>query len=167
MPRPHHTALLAALLAAAALTAGCGSSSSSSGASATTGPTVSTSSTPATSQTGTSAATTPTGTTTAPTSSSTTPTSTTGTSTSPIPHPPANAVAACKHGVQSLPHLKQSTKARLETICEKADADPNARRKAAEEACRELVNASPLPAGKAKERALAACKHAGGANASK
>jgi hypothetical protein len=69
--------------------------------------------------------------------------------------------------VQSLPHLKQSTKERLETICEKAaSGDVNARRKAAEEACRELVNASPLPAGEARDRALAACKNAGGAKGS-
>jgi hypothetical protein len=37
------------------------------------------------------------------------------------------------------------------------------KRKAAEEACRELVNASPLPPGDAKDRALSACKNVGGA----
>jgi hypothetical protein len=76
----------------------------------------------------------------------------------------AAAVASCRHGVQSLPHLKQSIKEKLEEICQKAaSGDVNAKRKAAEEACRELVNASPLPAGEARDRALAACKNAGGA----
>jgi acetylglutamate kinase len=65
--------------------------------------------------------------------------------------------------VQSLPHLRQSTKERLEKICEKAaSSDAVAKRKAAVEACRELVNASPLPTGKQRDRALAACNHAGG-----
>lgn len=149
------------LLAAAALFAGCGSSSgssSSSAAGAATGstatpPTSSTASTPTSSTAG------------APTRTG----STSSTATSTTPHPPtgATAVASCKRGVQSLPHLKQSTKERLETICEKAaSGDVNARRKAAEEACRELVNASPLPAGEARDRALAACKNAGGAKGS-
>ena len=138
--RLHASSLL--LLVAAALLAGCGSSSSSSGSSA------ATSSTPSTSQTG---------------SSSPATTSSTGTSTTPNPAGGTSAVAACKRGVQSLPHLQQSIRERLETICQKAaSGDVNARRKAAEEACRELVNASPLPAGEAKERALAACKNAGG-----
>jgi hypothetical protein len=71
-------------------------------------------------------------------------------------------VASCKHGVEQLPTLRASTRAKLVTICEKAGSgDPNATRKAAEEACREIVNASPLPAGSAKDRALAGCKHAG------
>jgi hypothetical protein len=137
------------LLAAAALLAGCGSSSSSSGSSA------------ATSQTSSTATgTTPTG------STATTPTTSTGTSTSSKLPGAAAAVASCRHGVQSLPRLKQSTKERLETICEKATSgDVNAKREAAEEACRELVNASPLPAGEAKNRALAACKDAARARA--
>jgi hypothetical protein len=76
-------------------------------------------------------------------------------------------VTACKRGVQLLPHLPQSAKERLEAICEKAaSGDVNTKRKAAEEACRELVNASPLPAGAAKERALAACKNVGAAKGS-
>lgn len=138
------------LLAAAALFAGCGSSSSSS------------SSSPAATATG-STATLPTSPTAgAPTRSGST--SSTATSTTPNPPTGAAAVASCKRGVQSLPNLQQSTKERLETICEKASSgDVNARRKAAEEACRELVNASPLPAGEARDRALAACKNAGGA----
>jgi hypothetical protein len=73
-------------------------------------------------------------------------------------------VADCKRGIRRLPHLKQSTTEKLEKICEKAASrDVDAKRKAAEEACRELVNASPLPAGEARDRALAACKNAGGA----
>ncbi|HEY4823435.1 MAG TPA: hypothetical protein VIH49_00190, partial [Solirubrobacteraceae bacterium] len=111
-----------------------------------------TSSTPATSST---AATGQTG------STATTPTATTGST--PKTPAPASAIASCKHGVQSLPHLRQSTKERLEKICEKAaSSDAVTKRKAAVEACRELVNASPLPAGKPRDRALAACKNAGG-----
>jgi hypothetical protein len=60
--------------------------------------------------------------------------------------------------------LEQGTRERLEAICQKAaSGDVNAERKAAEEGCRELVKASLLPAGKARDRALAACKNAGGA----
>jgi ABC-type Fe3+-hydroxamate transport system substrate-binding protein len=150
MVRRLHASLLPALVVAVLL-AGCGSSSSSSsssGSSAATAPTSSAA------QTG-STATTPT---------STTPTSTTPTSTSPKLPRGAAAVASCRHGVQSLPHLKQSIKEKLEEICQKAaSGDVNAKRKAAQEACRELVNASPLPAGEARDRALAACKNAGGA----
>jgi hypothetical protein len=147
MARRLHASLLPAL-AAAVLLAGCGSSSSSSSSS---GSSAATPSTPSTGQTGSS-------------STATTPASSTPTSTSPKPPGGAAAVASCRHGVQSLPHLKQGTKEKLEEICQKADSgDVNARRKAAEEACRELVNASPLPAGEARDRALAACKNAGGA----
>ena len=147
MVRRLHASLLP-ILAAAVLLAGCGSSSSSSSSS---GSSAATSSTPSTAQTGSSSA-------------ATTPTSSTPTSTSPKLPGGAAAVASCRHGVQSLPHLKQSTREKLEEICQKADSgDVNAKRKAAQEACRELVNASPLPAGEARDRALAACKNAGGA----
>jgi TolA-binding protein len=143
-----HTYLLLAL-AAAALLAGCGSSSSSSSSSGSSVATSPTSSTSSTGQTG---------------STATTPTSSTPTSTSPKSSGGAAAVASCRHGVQLLPHLKQSIKEKLEEICQKAaSGDVNAKRKAAQEACRELVNASPLPAGEARNRALAACKNAGGA----
>ncbi|MFI4990354.1 MAG: hypothetical protein ACHQHO_05500 [Solirubrobacterales bacterium] len=131
---------LPVLLAATALIAGCGSSGSSSGSSA------ATSSTPATSST------------------ATTRTSSTATSTSSKVPGGAEAVAACKRGIKSLAHLQQKITGRLEAICEKAaSGDANAQRKAAEEACREIVKASPLPAGEAKDRALAGCKNAGGA----
>ncbi|HST34589.1 MAG TPA: hypothetical protein VLJ80_13835 [Solirubrobacteraceae bacterium] len=142
MVRRLHASLLP-ILAAAVLLAGCGSSSSTSSSS---GSSAATSSTPSTAQTGSSS------------------TATTPTSTSPKLPGGAAAVASCRHGVQSLPHLKQSTREKLEEICQKADSgDVNAKRKAVEEACRELVNASPLAAGEARDRALAACKNAGGA----
>ena len=145
MVRRLHPFLLPAL-AAAALLAGCGSSSSSSSSS---GSSVATPSTSSTAQTG---------------STATTPASSTPTSTSPKSPGGEAAVASCRHGVQSLPHLKQSIKEKLEEICQKAaSGDVNAKRKAAQEACRELVNASPVPPGEARNRALAACKNAGGA----
>lgn len=148
MVRRLHASLLPAL-AAAVLLAGCGSSSSSSSSSGSSAATPSTPSTSSTGQTG---------------STATTTTSPTPTSTSSTSPGGAAAVASCRHGVQSLPHLKQSIKEKLEEICRKAaSGDVNAKRKAAQEACRELVNASPLPAGEARDRALAACKNAGGA----
>lgn len=71
----------------------------------------------------------------------------------------AEAVARCKQGVQAAPTLSSSTKGKLEGICDKAaNGDPEEVRKAAQEVCTEVVNASPLPAGSAKEQALAACK---------
>ncbi|HTZ87346.1 MAG TPA: hypothetical protein VMB05_11825 [Solirubrobacteraceae bacterium] len=76
---------------------------------------------------------------------------------------PGSEAGACKQRVQRLPGLPAATRERLERICDRASSsDPNAVRKAAEEGCRELINASPLPNGAAKERALAACKNAGG-----
>lgn len=145
MVRRLHASLLPAVVVAVLL-AGCGSSSSSSSSS------------------GSSAATAPTSSAAQTGSTATTPTSSTPTSTSPKLPGGAAAVASCRHGVQSLPHLKQSIKEKLEEICQKAaSGDVNAKRKAAQEACRELVNASPLPAGEARDRALAACKNAGGA----
>jgi hypothetical protein len=126
---------LALLPAVAALIAGCGSSSSSSKSSA------STSSTPAATQTAT-------------TATATTPATSTTTSASA-------SVTACKDGIQSLPHLRQSVTERLDRICEQGGhANVEAEREALDEACRELVKASPLPAGSAKSRALAACRRA-------
>jgi hypothetical protein len=67
-------------------------------------------------------------------------------------------------GVKRLPALKADTRARLEAICHKGgNGDSEEAHKAAVEACEELVKASPLPAGSAKDKALAACKNAGGA----
>lgn len=71
----------------------------------------------------------------------------------------AAAVAKCKQGVQAAATLSSSTKGKLEQICDKAaNGNPDAARKAAREVCVEIVNASPLPAGAAKEQALASCK---------
>jgi hypothetical protein len=73
----------------------------------------------------------------------------------------AAAVERCKHGVNVLPTLPQATKNRLESICEKAaSGDAAAARTAAREGCEEIVKASPLPAGAARDRALAGCKSA-------
>lgn len=151
---------LATLAVVAALLAGCGSSSSSSGSSAATGSTSAPSTSTAAPST---SATTPTG------STASTPTSSTGTTstgTTPTPPTSSTAVARCRRGVHSLPHLKQSTRSRLEALCGHANDDPEAMRKAAVEACREIVNASPLPAGPQKERALRTCDHAGGSKGS-
>jgi hypothetical protein len=69
------------------------------------------------------------------------------------------AVAACKHGVQSASGLSSNTKAKIEGICNKAaSGDENAAKEAARELCIEIVNASPVPSGSIKEQAIAACK---------
>jgi hypothetical protein len=69
------------------------------------------------------------------------------------------AVAACKHGVQSASGLSSNTKAKIEGICDKAaSGDENAAKEAARELCIEIVNASPVPSGSIKEQAIAACK---------
>jgi hypothetical protein len=75
----------------------------------------------------------------------------------------SSQTASCKHGVEELSTLPAATKAKLLAICEKASGgDAAAARKAAAEACRELVNASPLPAGTTKDRALASCSKSAG-----
>jgi hypothetical protein len=69
--------------------------------------------------------------------------------------------------VRALPHLKSNTRHKLEAIClSAASTDVQTKRKAAQEACRELVNATPLPAGTARDRALATCRDAGGTSGS-
>jgi hypothetical protein len=120
---------LVVVLAGGVFVAGCGSSSSSSSSSTTSG------STPAT-------------------------TATTSTSSSTAPSGPgvAQAIAACKAVVQKAPTLSASVKAKIEGICEKAGTDPAAARTAAKEVCVEVVNASPIPSGAIKEKALAGCK---------
>ena len=134
-------------LAGGAFAAGCGSSSKSSNS--TSG-----------SQTGTTRATTPVGPT-APGEESITPGSTT-TAPAPTHFTPAQvkqAVSTCKHGVQADPAIPASAKAKLERTCEKVSSgNLNALRQVAQEACVELVNASHLPSGAAKQRALAVCK---------
>jgi hypothetical protein len=130
------TWLLAALIAGALL-AGCGSSSST-----TSSATPATTSTPA-----------------AATTTSSTPSATT----TPIGGAAgAAAVAACKQAVQAQTTLPAGAKSKLEAICAKAaSGDQAAVRKVAQEVCEEVVNASAVPAGAAREQALAACKKAG------
>jgi hypothetical protein len=74
----------------------------------------------------------------------------------------SGAVAQCKRGVKVLPTLSAATKHRLESICEKAaGGDAKAVDAASREACEEIVKASPLPPGAARDHALAGCKSAG------
>lgn len=71
------------------------------------------------------------------------------------------AITQCKHGVNALPTLSATTKHRLESICDKAaSGDAKAARTASREACEEIVKASPLPAGTARDHALEGCKAA-------
>jgi hypothetical protein len=117
-------------LAAVALLTGCGSSSSSS-------------SSPSTSSTGT-------------TQSSST--ATTGAAKAPAV---AAAVASCKRGVKAIPTLPSATRSKIEAICEKAaSGDRDATRTAAREVCEEIVKASPIPDGAAKQHAIDGCQAA-------
>jgi hypothetical protein len=69
------------------------------------------------------------------------------------------AVAACKAAIHAAPTLTASTKTKLEGVCNKAaSGDVAGARKVAREVCVEVVNASPVPSGPAKEQALASCK---------
>jgi hypothetical protein len=117
-------------LAAGVLLAGCGSSSSSS-----------TSSSTSSTATG-----------------STTPTSTTDLTKSSAT---AAAVESCRRGAKAIPTLSSSTRIKIEAICDKAaSGNPAAVRTAAREVCEEIVKASPLPEGSAKQHAIAGCKSA-------
>jgi hypothetical protein len=118
-------------LAAGVLLAGCGSSSSSS----TSGSTPSTS-----------------------TATGSTTLSTTGSTTTPAT---AAAVESCRRGAKAIPTLSTSTRVKIEAICDKAaSGNPAAVRTAAREVCEEIVKASPLPEGSAKQHAVAGCKSA-------
>jgi hypothetical protein len=132
------TWLLAALIAAALL-AGCGSSSSTTSSAA-----------PATSSA-------------APATSTPAASSTPSATTTPaVGSAGAAAVAACKQAIQAQTTLPAGAKSKLEAVCAKAaNGDQAAVRKAAEEVCEEVVNKSNVPAGAAREQALAACKSAG------
>jgi hypothetical protein len=122
-------------LAAGVLLAGCGSSSSSSTSGSTSSTAATTSST-----------------------SSSAP-STTGTTTNNTAA--ATAVESCKRGAKAIPTLSGSTRSKIEAICEKAaTGDAAATRTAAREVCEEIVKASPLPEGSAKQHAIAGCKSA-------
>jgi hypothetical protein len=69
------------------------------------------------------------------------------------------AVARCIHTVQTQTTISASAKATLEKTCEKAaSGDTTALQNTARELCVQFVNASHLPAGIARERALAVCK---------
>jgi len=73
----------------------------------------------------------------------------------------AGIVAACKEVIAEAPTLPASTKAKVEGICNKAaSGNIEGARKAAKEVCTEVINAEPIPAGAAKEEALANCKKA-------
>lgn len=80
----------------------------------------------------------------------------------PVPLTPAQAqqaVAACKRSIQAQRGISASTKAQLQRTCEKAASGNSAvLQKVAQELCVGLVNASHIPAGPARERALAVCK---------
>lgn len=69
------------------------------------------------------------------------------------------AVATCKSAIQAQTSIPASAKAKLEGICGKADKE--SAEAVAHEECLALVNATPLPNGVAKQRALALCKAPG------
>ena len=97
-------------------------------------------------------------------SSSTSTTTSTQTSTTPPPLTPAQvaqAQASCRQRVQSASSLSASAKAKLEKLCSQAQStDPAAIRKATQEACLTILEASHVPAGAARERAVALCRAA-------
>jgi hypothetical protein len=118
------------------LVAGCGSSSSTTTSSQST-------STPAAASS---------------TSTTTTTPATTAGSGVAIPNVQA-AVAACKQTIQSQTTLSAGAKSKLEAVCSKAaKGDTTAVKQAAREVCEEVIKTSAVPAGPAREQALAACK---------
>ena len=69
------------------------------------------------------------------------------------------AVKLCKLLVQAQPALAQSAKASLEKTCTKAAGGNEAAfRRIAYKVCVSIINYSHVPAGSAREQALAACK---------
>jgi hypothetical protein len=97
-----------------------------------------------------------------PAAASSTPTATSGAKITgagvAIPNVQA-AVAACKQAIQAQTTLSAGAKSKLEAICEKAaKGDTTAVRQAAREVCEEVIKTSAVPAGPAREQALAACK---------
>jgi len=76
--------------------------------------------------------------------------------------PPANAqqaVASCEQAVRSQHTISASAKAKLEAICKKAASGGQAGlQNVARAVCIELLAASHVPAGAAREKAVAACK---------
>jgi hypothetical protein len=75
-------------------------------------------------------------------------------------HPltPKQRVEVCKRIIQAPSTLSASAKAKLEKSCEQAGASTSAERLIIQEAC--VAIASRAPAGGARERALAVCRHA-------
>jgi hypothetical protein len=94
------------------------------------------------------------------TTTSTAGATTPGLATTPLtPAQAQQAVSTCKHGVHSDAAIPAGAKAKLEKTCEKAaSGDLSALRLVAQEACIELINASHIPAGVARDRATALCK---------
>jgi hypothetical protein len=76
--------------------------------------------------------------------------------------PPADAqkaVASCEQAVRSEHTLSASAKTKLEAICKKAAGGGQAGlQTVAHEVCVSILEASHVPAGAARNRALAACK---------
>lgn len=70
------------------------------------------------------------------------------------------AVSSCRSMVRATT-LPANLKAKVEGICDKAaSGDLNGARAAAKEVCVEVINSYPIPAGPAKDQALAACNKA-------
>src|SRR5271168_3154639 len=76
------------------------------------------------------------------------------------PEQAKQAAATCKKGIQKESAIPQSDKAKLEQTCEKVGSGgaEAALHQVAEEACIQLVDASHIPAGAARTRALSVCK---------
>jgi hypothetical protein len=69
------------------------------------------------------------------------------------------AVELCQHGIRVQPSISASAKTKLEKTCQKtASGSQAALQEVVKAVCVELVNASHLPSGAAKERALTVCK---------
>lgn len=68
------------------------------------------------------------------------------------------AVELCQHSIRQQPSISASAKTKLEKTCQKtASGSQAALQEVAKAVCVELANASHLPSGAAKERALAVC----------
>ena len=90
---------------------------------------------------------------------STASTTTTGSQTAVPPADAQQAVASCEQALRSQNAISASAKAKLEAICKKAGNGGQAGlQTVARELCIEIINASHVPAGAAKQRALAVCK---------
>ena len=69
------------------------------------------------------------------------------------------AVAACKQTTSRRRPLPAGAKTKLEAVCAKAaNGDTSSVKAAAREVCEEVIKTSAVPAGPAREQALAACK---------